>query len=171
MTTKPRFFTLRESPPLGERIDLYDPQGYRIVWTGKRWYDPQDSDGSLQGQEAWPPDGDGPWVDRAPITKQAARDALRAYGETLYGTDEEVARERDRQFRALKDWHAELLRETAGNPVLHALIEAHGPKPERDGPWAHCSECPEVNNQDGDSDPEYWPCGVWIFISDRMETP
>jgi hypothetical protein len=62
--TEPRIFTLRDSPPLGERIELWDPQGYRIVWTGKRWYDPQDSDGSFQTQEAWPPDGDGPWVDR-----------------------------------------------------------------------------------------------------------
>lgn len=50
-----------DEPPLGKRLHLVDPLGQRVVWTGKRWYDPEESDGEMQCQEAWPPDYGGPW--------------------------------------------------------------------------------------------------------------
>lgn len=67
MSSSLRTFTADEEPPLGERIHLMCADGHRLVWTGKRWYDLAESDGSLQTQEAWPPSdyGDGPWFEVA----------------------------------------------------------------------------------------------------------
>jgi hypothetical protein len=71
--------------------------------------------------------------------------------------------------KALRERHAWLL-EHAPHPILRALIEAH--RPDRDGLWADCPECPRSPGEiDGDDVPEAWPCPVWRFISDRMESP
>lgn len=208
MITEPRVFTLRESPPVGERIDLWDPYGFNIVWTGKRWYDPQDSDGSPQTHEAWPPDGDGPWADRPPridirkvaIYQPVATGLCGGCGKPiLYNlaiqhveheesnpdcpwpwvrverTPEEEARiaaaeaEAAAEDKAHRDRHAWLL-EHAPHPVLQALIEAHCPASADQFPdCAACSAPPSEIN--GNPEPTSWPCDVWLFISNRLETP
>jgi hypothetical protein len=58
-------FTDRAAPPFGRPLVLENDRHERVLWTGKRWYDPSASNGDLQSQEAWPPDpyvyGSGPW--------------------------------------------------------------------------------------------------------------
>lgn len=51
-----RMYTLEQEPPLGERVTLVNGHGAIVVWTGRRWHDPWDANGSLQTQDAWPPD-------------------------------------------------------------------------------------------------------------------
>lgn len=100
----------------------------------------------------------------AQLAAEAEQDRRRA----LTGTPEDMAAERARQLKVLTDRHDAMLA-AADHPILSALLQAHGPRGE--GLFPSCFECPAVNNQCGDSDPESWPCGVWTFISDRMETP
>jgi hypothetical protein len=70
---------------------------------------------------------------------------------------------------AYRERHAWML-DNVADPILRALIEAH--RPDRDGLWADCPECPRPPSEiDGDDVPEAWPCPVWRFISDRLESP
>lgn len=55
-----RVYTEDEGPPLGEPMTLENVDGDRIRWNGKRWYNPETCDGSLQTQECWPPYDYGP---------------------------------------------------------------------------------------------------------------
>lgn len=103
-----------------------------------------------------------------PTGAQLAAEAEQARRRALTGTPEDMAAERARQLKVLTDRHEAMLA-AADHPILIALLEAHGPRGEALFPT--CSACPEVNSQYGDSDPEDWPCGLWTFISDRMETP
>lgn len=50
-------------PPYGESLVLFSPAGDVVAWNGKRWYDPRETDGSLQTQDCWPPPDGGPWYD------------------------------------------------------------------------------------------------------------
>lgn len=48
----------QQSPPsdvLGF-MRLVNEYGHVVYWDGKRWWDPSQSNGSLQTREAWPPD-------------------------------------------------------------------------------------------------------------------
>jgi len=56
-----RVFWKTAEPPFGERIRLVTRACDFLVWTGKRWYWEDESDGSLQTQECWPPDVGGPF--------------------------------------------------------------------------------------------------------------
>lgn len=103
-----------------------------------------------------------------PTTAQQAAEAHQAWRRSLTGSPEDIHAERDRQRKVLTDRHATLLA-TVDHAVLKALIEAHGPSGEVEFPT--CSTCPEIHDDYGDSDPRDWPCDVWTFISDRMETP
>lgn len=47
-----------EPPP--RKMTLVNYLGQELVWNGKRWYDPEDGDGSLQTQDCWPPYDYGP---------------------------------------------------------------------------------------------------------------
>ncbi len=85
---------------------------------------------------------------------------------TALESAERLRAERAGELKALTDRHAWLLA-NAAHPVLHALIEAHGP--DSDSEWPDCRQCPDVPNNYGDSDLESWPCPVWSFVSDRME--
>jgi hypothetical protein len=58
-----RTFINSEEPPFTERIRMMNPGGCVVVWTGKRWFYEGNTDGSMQTQEAWPPDEPGPWVE------------------------------------------------------------------------------------------------------------
>jgi hypothetical protein len=74
----PSLFTDEVPPPSGRSMELVDPTGTVVRWTGKRWYDPLNSDGSLQTQEAWPPSdlSDGPWRVLEQLTTDEARAAF-----------------------------------------------------------------------------------------------
>lgn len=61
--TASRTFTEAAEPPFGERITMMTPTGEYLVWTGKRWYWEAECDGSLQCQDAWPPDEPGPYFE------------------------------------------------------------------------------------------------------------
>lgn len=43
-------------PPRGRFLRLRSSYGNILYWTGKRWWDPVESIGWPQDQEAWPPD-------------------------------------------------------------------------------------------------------------------
>jgi hypothetical protein len=47
------FFTEDQEPP--HPMTIENVHGQRLRWNGKRWWDPEASDGSLQTQECWPP--------------------------------------------------------------------------------------------------------------------
>ncbi len=96
----------------------------------------------------------------------AAREAQAARQRTALGSAEEVRAQREQQVGVLRARHTAML-ERATDPILRALVEAHGPSGTSQL-WPTCSECPEVPDEYG-SEPESWPCGVWWFISDRME--
>lgn len=52
--------------------------------------------------------------------------------------------------------HAFLLAEIT-DPILRSLVTAHGPG--SDELFPDCDEC---------ADAVFWPCQVWMFVSDRM---
>lgn len=90
-------------------------------------------------------------------------------------TPEEQARiaaaeaEATAEDRAQRERHAWLLAH-APHPILRDLIEAH--RPDSDDRWPDCAECPRPPSEhDGSDVPTAWPCDVWSFVSDRMETP
>ena len=61
----PRVFNDDEEPPFGERIDMVNRDGQRIVWNGKRWAEREYAH-DPQMYEAWPPHrwlSDGPWFE------------------------------------------------------------------------------------------------------------
>jgi hypothetical protein len=61
----PRVFIDDEEPPFGERIEMVNEAGLRIVWTGKRWAE-REYVHDIQMHEAWPPSNqnyEGPWVE------------------------------------------------------------------------------------------------------------
>lgn len=53
-------YTEDNKPPAGQAMTLENPDGQRLRWTGKRWYNPETCDGSLQTQDCWPPYDYGP---------------------------------------------------------------------------------------------------------------
>lgn len=63
-----RLFTNDQQPPVGERIDLVNRDGVRIVWSGKRWVEAEDEHDD-QSYDAWPPrDHSGPWFEEHKLT-------------------------------------------------------------------------------------------------------
>lgn len=58
-----RVFTNDVEPPQGERIRMMTHGHEVLAWNGKRWHWEGASDGSLQNQEAWPPDDPGPYFE------------------------------------------------------------------------------------------------------------
>lgn len=92
-------------------------------------------------------------------------DTLAGSNRTLRGTDEEITAARVAEREIYTDRHAYLLTEI-DNPVLHALVVAHGPS--SDALFPDCAECPPTPNGWEDEDPVAWPCPVWMFVSDRM---
>lgn len=52
------YFTEDDEPPHPMTIENVD--GVRLRWNGKRWWNPETCDGSLQTQECWPPYDYGP---------------------------------------------------------------------------------------------------------------
>lgn len=102
-----------------------------------------------------------------PTAASEANTARIAQQRTAYGTPEEIRAQREREAATLRARHATML--AAGtDPIVHALIEAHSP--DSADVFPGCAACPTVYDE-YDSGPESWPCGVWSFISDRMETP
>lgn len=49
-------YDAEHSPPSGQFLRLVSTYDDVVYWNGKRWWCPKTSDGSLQTQEAWPPD-------------------------------------------------------------------------------------------------------------------
>lgn len=97
-----------------------------------------------------------------PTTASAARP------QTALETAEKVRADRDREIADLYARHAWLVA-NAPHPILAALVEAHGPHGDPNTQWPDCAACPPNSDDYGDSWPAEWPCGVWSFISDRME--
>jgi hypothetical protein len=100
-----------------------------------------------------------------PTTAHEAAEARAARQRSAVGTVKEIQAQREREIGTLRARH-EVMLSRATDPILRALIEAHGPSGNR--LWPDCAECPPVPNE-YDTDPESWPCGVWMFISDRLE--
>lgn len=101
------------------------------------------------------------------LTKPTAAHAAAAHAarqRTALGSAEEIRAQREHQAAALRARHEQMLAR-ATDPILKALIEAHGPTGNR--LWPDCAGCPSVPDE-YDSVPEDWPCGVWMFVSDRM---
>lgn len=95
-----------------------------------------------------------PWVkvERTPEEQERIRAA-----ETEAIAEDKAARER----------HAWMLA-NAPHPILRELVAAH--RPASEDLYPACAECPAPPSEiDGDPEPTAWPCGVWMFISDRWE--
>lgn len=103
---------------------------------------------------------------QAYLSKPTAASAS-ARTKTASETAAEVRAQRDREIAALRARHAWLVA-NAPHPILAALVEAHGPHGDSDTRWPDCAACPPNSDDYGD-EPAEWPCGVWSFISDRME--
>lgn len=97
----------------------------------------------------------------------AASAASAAAARESLARSEKVRAARDRELADLYARHAWLIA-NAPHPILAALVEAHGPHGDPRTQWPDCAACPP-NADDYDSWPASWPCGVWSFISDRME--
>lgn len=67
-------YTRGAPPPAGRRLNLVDPAGRRVVWTGRRWYDPLTGDdaGPTRAYRTWPPPGSGPWTSLTPVEPRPA---------------------------------------------------------------------------------------------------
>lgn len=102
-----------------------------------------------------------------PTTAQEAAAAELARRTTAHGTPEEIRAQREREAGVLLARHQVMLA-TAADPILRALVEAHGPV-DRDC-FQTCAACPEEHDDYG-SEPAGWPCSVWSFVSNRMEKP
>ncbi len=96
----------------------------------------------------------------------AAADAARANWRQVFA---QIRADHAARTRSLRQRHEHLLK-FAGHPVLTALLEAHGPDRESDDPYPKCAACPEEYTGSDYEHPD-WPCSVWEFISERMETP
>lgn len=102
-----------------------------------------------------------------PTTAQEAAAAALARRRTAYGSPEEIRAQRERESGVLLARH-EVMLAAATDPILRALVEAHGPV--SDDCFHTCAACPEPDYGYG-SEPAGWPCPVWLFVSDRMEKP
>jgi hypothetical protein len=101
------------------------------------------------------------------LSKPTAASEAAARPKTALQSAQEVRAQRDREVAALYARHAWLVA-NAPHPILAALVEAHGPHGDSNTQWPDCAACP-ANSDDYGDEPASWPCGVWSFISDRME--
>lgn len=117
----------------------------------------------------WAIPGAGQFLRKPTAPHDAAEAAMEARRRTALGTAEEVRAQRQREVDVLRARHEAMLGH-ARDPIVKALIEAHSPQGD-ERLWPSCMGCPSVPDMYGDSEPEGWPCSVWVFISERMETP
>lgn len=97
-------------------------------------------------------------VDADPLDPDARRAAA-----------DQSRREQGARLDAQLAEHAELLRLHPADGIPRAILLEHQPHEVEAYSWRElvCRGCPEVYQNDGDTEPTEWPCGPWQLVNER----